>query len=364
MATHTSTDTIRTTQVEDPFNRPTTLFTARRRVSRRLGLILGAGSIIAAAALTLAWGHASPVATGATAAALFLVTYTATSFAIEGRRFAVDRLATTLISATFILAVLPLGSLLLAVLAKGLPRISPAFINNNSAGISSASVEGGVGHAIWGTLEITATTALISVPLGVMTAVYLVEYGRGAFARAVTFLVDIMTGIPSIVAGLFAVSIMTTLLNNAGYRSGFVGAVALVVLMTPIVVRNTEEMLRLVPGELREASYALGVPQWRTIIKVVLRTSAAGIISGIVIATARVIGESAPLLITAMTTDYYNYNLFGDYMMTLPVYVYIAYKQGRYADAWGAALILIVIVLLLNLIARIIARKIAPVGEH
>lgn len=362
-----STETIPQSSVrlEDPFNRPTEPFTARPRLSRKLGLAIAAGSLVAAAALlTIVWSQTSPIAIGATAAAFFLITYTGASFAIEGRRFAVDRLATTLISATFVLAVLPLASLLLAVLTKGLSRISPAFINNNSAGISNPEIEGGVGLAIWGTLEITAMTALIAVPLGVMAAVYLVEYGRGPFAKVVTFLVDIMTGIPSIVAGLFAVSIITTILGNAGYRSGFVGAIALVVLMTPIVIRNTEEMLRLVPHELREASFALGVPMWRTIIKVVLRTSAAGIISGIVIATARVIGESAPLLITAMTTDYYNYNLFGDYMMTLPVYVYIAYKQGRYADAWGAALILILIVLLLNFIARLIARKVTPSGEH
>ena len=141
------------------------------------------------------------------------------------------------------------------------------------------------------------------------------------------------------------------------------GAVALVVLMTPIVVRNTEEMLRLVSNELREAAYALGVRKSRTIVHVVLRTSLPGIVSGCVIATARIIGESAPLLITAGATDYYNFSMFNDRVMTLPVFVYNQYVAGNFSMAWAGALVLVLIVLLLNLFARIIARVFAPKGQ-
>lgn len=343
---------------------PGVILPTKQRMSRPMALAVAVVAVALGISFALViMRTTNVVAMFAVSAVVLIIVQSAVSFAYEGRRFAIDRLATTVVYVMFFGAVAPLASLLFTALSQGISRIDLAFINNNSQGISDASVAGGVGHAIWGTVEITATTALISVPLGVLTAVYLTEYGKGPFSRIVTFLVDIMTGIPSIVAGLFAVAIMTTIVRDAGYRSGFVGAVALVVLMTPIVVRNTEEMLRLVPNELREASYALGVPKWRTIIKVVLRTSTAGIISGIVIAIARVIGESAPLLITAMTTDYFNYDLFSGYMMTLPVYVYIAYKQGRFLDAWGAALILIIVVVVLNLVARLIARVYAPKAE-
>jgi phosphate transport system permease protein len=177
-----------------------------------------------------------------------------------------------------------------------------------------------------------------------------------------------MTGIPSIVAGLFAYALFA-LLFGPGVRLGVVGAVALAVLMIPIVVRASEEMLKLVPNELREASYALGVPKYLTILKVVLRTAAAGIVTGITLAIARVIGETAPLLITVGVIDSVNFNLFDGRMMTLPVFVYRQYSQGlapngvvtiNYDRAWAAALTLIILVMLLNLIARLISRFFAP----
>ena len=221
----------------------------------------------------------------------------------------------------------------------------------------------GAGHAIMGTLQVTASTALISIPLGIFTAIYLVEYRGGWLSRVITFLVDIMTGIPSIVAGLFAAAMLPVLVGDPGYRSGFMGSLALVVLMTPIVIRNTEEMLRLVSNELREAAYALGVTKSRTIVKVVLRTALPGIVSGCVIAVARIIGESAPLLITAGSTDYYNFSLFNDRVMTLPVFVYNQYVAGNFPLAWAGALVLVLIVLILNLVARIIAKVFAPAGH-
>ena len=192
------------------------------------------------------------------------------------------------------------------------------------------------------------------------------EYGAGhKVARAITFLVDVMTGIPSIVAGLFAYALFA-LVFGPGVRMGIGGSVALSLLMIPIVVRSCEEMLKLVPDELREASYALGVPKWRTIVKVVLPTAMAGIITGVMLAVARVIGETAPLLIIAGSTDSVNLNLFGERMMTLPVFIYYSYTQpgvpaefGQ-ARAWGAALVLIVIVMALNLLARLLGRLFSP----
>jgi phosphate transport system permease protein len=217
-----------------------------------------------------------------------------------------------------------------------------------------------------GSLMVTGMAALMSVPVGMMAAVYLVEYGNNSrLAKWITFLVDVMTGIPSIVAGLFAYALFV-LLVGPGVRMGFGGAVALSILMLPIVVRSTEEMLKLVPDELREASYALGVSKWRTIVKVVVPTALAGIVTGITLAIARVFGETAPLLVIAGDTDSVNFNLFDGRMATLPVYAFYSYTQpgvppeyGQ-ARAWGAALVLISIVLLLNLIARMIGRRFAP----
>ena len=210
---------------------------------------------------------------------------------------------------------IPLISLAWTVITNGLERFDAEFFTHSMRNVVGEG--GGVLHAIVGTLLITGTAAIISVPIGLMTSIYLVEYGRGQLARGITFLVDVMTGIPSIVAGLFAYALFAIFLGP-GIRIGIVGAVALAVLMIPVVVRSSEEMLRLVPNELREAAFALGVPKWLTIVKVVLPTSIAGITTGIMLAIARVIGETAPLLITAGFTASMNYNLFDGRMTTLP----------------------------------------------
>ena len=225
---------------------------------------------------------------------------------------------------------------------------------------------GGAVHAIWGTLIITGLATLISVPIGLMTAVYLVEYGqKGRLAHSIRFFVDVMTGIPSIVAGLFAYTIFSIVMGP-GTNNGLAGACALSVLMIPTIVRSTEEMLRLVPNELREASYALGVPKYRTIWRVVLPTSLAGIVTGVVLGIARIIGETAPLLVTAGITASMNVNPLSNPMATLPVFVYYEYTTPGadptpYIDrAWAGALTLILIVMGLNLIGRVIAAKFAP----
>ena len=281
---------------------------------------------------------------------------------VEGRRAATDRLVTTLVWASFAFAMAPLVWLLWVVLKNGLPAINADFLSYSMLNVVGDE-QGGILHALIGTLLITLTATVMSVPIGILTAIYLVEYGqRSRAARLITFLVDVMTGIPSIVAGLFALSLFVLLLGPA-YRSGFGGAVALTLLMIPTVVRSCEEMFRLVPDDLREASYALGVPKWRTIVKVVLPTSIAGIVTGVVLAISRVIGETAPLLVVAGATDGINYNLFDGRMTTLPVFIYSQYASSTpvgYQRAWGGALVLIVLVMVLNLIARIIGRIFAP----
>lgn len=287
------------------------------------------------------------------------------AYLVEGGRQARDRLATSLVTTAFIIALLPLVSLVYTVMLNGFGRmIQPSFFTESMRNVLGAG--GGAVHAIVGTLEITAMATLFSVPVGLLTSIYLVEYGKGHLARTITFMVDVMTGIPSIVAGLFAYALFVLLTGDVGYRSGLGGAVALSVLMIPVVVRSSEEMLRLVPNELREASYALGVPKWLTVLKIVLPTSVAGITTGVMLAIARVIGETAPLLIVVGFSASMNYNLFADRMMTLPVFVYTQYAnqgaaQADFTDrAWAGALTLIIIVMLLNLFARIVAKIFSP----
>jgi phosphate transport system permease protein len=292
----------------------------------------------------------------------------------EPRRRRVDRTMTALIWGAFVLAMVPLVSLLWTVLFNGAGRISIEFLSYSMRGIFGGDPSGGIYHAVTGTLIITGWAALISVPIGILVAIYLVEYGRGALARSVTFFVDVMTGIPSIVAGLFAVSLFT-IFFGPGARFGFMGAVALSVLMIPVVVRSCEEMLKLVPNELREASYALGVPKWLTIVRVVLRTSVAGLTTGVLLAVARVIGETAPLLVAVGVTDSINFDAFEGRMMTLPVFIYRQYSQGQATcrpdqvdcvadialqNAWGSALTLIAIVMILNIAGRLVNRWFAP----
>jgi phosphate transport system permease protein len=289
------------------------------------------------------------------------------SLAVEGRRKAVSRAMAGLVYGAFALAVIPLISLISTVVMMGASRFDGTFFNSSMRNVVGAG--GGALHAIIGTLEITSIAALISIPVGLLTSIYLVEYGKGLFARAVTTMVDVMTGIPSIVAGLFAFALFA-LFFGPGVRMGFGGAVALSVLMIPVVVRSSEEMLRLVPNELREASLALGVPKWLTVLRVVLPTAMGGIVTGVMIAIARVIGETAPLLIIAGFTQSMNYDPFHERMMTLPVFVYYSYSsQGAdtqaYIDrAWAGALTLIIIVMILNLGARLVSRVFRTSGQR
>lgn len=313
----------------------------------------------------LGWSIAGVVIVGLL---FFLVALPLWSRLVENARAAQDRLVSCLVWVSLVIACVPLVSLLYKVISKGAPQLNGKFLTWSMRNV--VGEPGGIYHAIIGTLLITLGAAIISVPIGLFTAIYLVEYGvKSKLASAIRFLVDVMTGIPSIVAGLFAYAFFALFFGPA-IRFGFGGSVALSLLMIPIVVRSAEEMLKLVPMELREASYALGVPKWRTIVKVVLPTAMAGIITGVTLAVARVIGETAPLLIIAGATDSTNMNPLSGQMATLPVFIYYSYTQpGNNPEilqnmAWGAALVLIIIVMVLNIAARIAGRIFAPKSGH
>ena len=288
-----------------------------------------------------------------------------------------DMLMRVLIFLSFVVALIPLISLLLTTIINGIKRLNFDFLTHNMTYVVGGNATGtggygGILHAIIGTLEITLGAMVISIPIGLMCAVYLVEYARGnKISRIINLLVDVMSGIPSIVAGLFAFS-MFALLAGPGTINGFEGSVALSLLMIPTVVKSSQEMLKIVPNDLREASLALGVTQQRTITKIVLRTALPGIVSGCILAVARVIGETAPLLMASGFIASTNFNLFDGQMTTLPVYVYQEYSKLSancpanapascvttipMERAWAAALTLIVLVLLLNILGRVVAR--------
>ncbi|WP_214105895.1 phosphate ABC transporter permease PstA [Acrocarpospora catenulata] len=276
---------------------------------------------------------------------------------VSPRRRLTDLVVRVLVYLAFAIAVVPLVAVLWMVISNGLARFDIEFLTHSMRNIGARDAGGGAYHAILGTLEQVALSSLISVPIGLLTAIYLVEYGRGTrLARSISFFVDVMTGVPSVVAGLFILAFWILALGMP--FSGFAGALALSILMMPTVVRAAEEMLRLVPADLREAAYALGVPKWRTILKVVLPTALTGIVTGVMLAIARVAGETAPLLLTVFFTDSINEDPFNGPQMGLPLYVFD--QAARPTDtaidrAWAGALTLILIVMLLNLAARLIA---------
>ena len=270
-----------------------------------------------------------------------------------------NAIATVVMWTAFLIAVIPLVWVLWTVISKGYELLlEPGWWTHSQQGVTIRREGGGAYHAIIGTLLQALVCALISVPIGILTAIYLVEYGRGRFARLVSFMVDILTGVPSIVAALFVYAVWVT---TFGFdRVGFAVSLALVLLMIPVIVRSTEEMLKLVPNELREASYALGVPTWKTIMRVVLPTAFTGIVTGVLLGLARVMGETAPLLILGPYAKSINTNLFGGFQAALPTMIYQDRTESlapAVARTWAAALTLIIVVLLLNLAGRLLARR-------
>jgi phosphate transport system permease protein len=266
------------------------------------------------------------------------------------RRELTDRIATVVMTVCAALAVLVLALILLHVAVNGFPALNLAFFTERP--LPPGEVGGGVAPAILGTLEMLAVAAIIGVPIGIGTAIYLAEYGRGALARAVSFLIDLVAGLPSIVIGVFVWAWLVR--QFVGHYNGFAGGVALAIIMIPIVTRTVEETLRLVPDPLREASLGLGIPRWKTILRVVLPTAQAGIITGVVLSVARAGGETAPLLLTALGNQFLQLDLFQP-MAALSVQIY-TYARSPYPDwqvkAWGAALILITLIGALSLLSR------------
>jgi phosphate transport system permease protein len=328
---------------------------------------LAAGSVLVSFLAVYAGGllGGGPVLTAVVAMLVYLAALSLTARAVEGPRAARNRVATSLIYSAFVLALLPLLSVAWTLVSKGVQRLDADFFGHSMNGITAFDANGGAYHAIIGTLEQTGIATLITVPLGVAAAVYVVEYGRGRLAAAVRFFVDVMTGIPSIVAGLFILAfwvfVVTPVFNGgrAGY-SGFAAALALSVLMLPTITRSCEEMLRLVPDALREGSYALGIPQWKTILRVVLPTALPGIVTGVMLAVARAAGETAPVLLVAGGNNSITFNPFSGNQSSLSVYIWDqagAASQFAPARAWAAALTLVVLVLTLTIVAKLLARR-------
>jgi phosphate transport system permease protein len=276
-----------------------------------------------------------------------------------------NNVAWVLVTAAFVVAIIPLISILWTVVSKGAADFNANFLTHSMRNVAEQDPNGGAYHAILGTLEQVGIAVVIVVPLSLMVSIYLVEYGRGRLAQAVTFFVDVMMGLPSIVAGLFVLSFW--ILGLGFSASGFAASIALTILMLPIAVRSSEEMLKLVSPALREASYALGVSKWRTITKVVLPTALPGIVTGMMLGVARIVGETAPVLLLVGVTDSINANPFQDAQGSLPLFIFNESQnsvQNAINRGWAAALTLIILVMLLNLIARLIAWWKAPAAAR
>jgi phosphate transport system permease protein len=274
------------------------------------------------------------------------------------RRRAADIVARTTAWLAFIVALVPLVLVLSYTISRGAKRFDLRFFTHSMAGVAATDTGGGAYHAILGTVEQVGLTSLMAVPLGLAAAVYITEYGRGWLRRWIRFFVDVMTGVPSIVAGLF-IYVFWVLGLHQGF-SGFAGSLALTILMLPVIIRSAEEMLLLVPSALREAAYALGVPQWKTIMKIVLPTASAGLVTGIMLALARVVGETAPLILTVAGDNFINNNPFKGQQMGLPLFIYnqaLQAYQPAIDRAWAGALALILIVVILYTAARLLTRR-------
>ena len=282
------------------------------------------------------------------------------------RRKVAINTATVLVSLSLAVAVVPLLWVLYAVVSKGYKIVlDSTWWSNSQQGMTAFMAGGGVYHALVGTLLQGAVCAVISIPIGVFTGIYLVEYGGGTkLGKLTTFMVDILTGVPSIVAALFIYALWVATLGFQ--RSGFAVSLALVLLMIPVIVRSTEEMLRIVPMDLREASYALGVPKWKTIMRIVIPTALSGIVTGIMLALARVMGETAPLLILVGYSQAMNFNMLNGFMGSLPGMMFDQTSAGAGANPvptdrlWGAALTLVLLIAVLNISARFVSKFFSP----
>ncbi len=272
-----------------------------------------------------------------------------------------NNLAAMLFLSSFVIALVPLIWLLGVVVARGSYAIvQPGWWTHSLRGVLPEQFAGGVYQALYGTLVQAGVAAILAVPLGFMTAVYLAEYRTSRLARLTTFTVDVLAGLPSIVAALFIFSLWIATLGRE--QSAFAVSLALVLLMLPVVVRSAEEMLKLVPDELREASYALGIPKWKTIMRIVVPIAMPGIISGVLLSIARVMGETAPVLVLVGYSRSINFDIFNGNMASLPLLIYTELDNPEHAGflrVWGAALTLIIVVAIVYLVAAVAGRVIA-----
>ncbi len=281
-------------------------------------------------------------------------------FGVSPARRRKDRIARSTLLAATILALIPLVLIIFYLLKKGLGAWSSSFFTTDPTGNTffKNSDIGGIKSAILGTIEMVALASAIAVPIGVAVAVWLVEYGKNSwFAHTVRFFVDVLTGVPSIVFGLFIYIVLVVGTGNS--FAGYKGSLALSLLMLPVVIRSAEVILLLVPAGLRESALALGAPRWRVIFSIVLPTALPGMVTGVLLAVARAAGETAPLLFTAASTKNTSYDL-GGFMNSLPVQIYgdvTSPTTSVVNRAWGAALTLVLLILLLNLIARLVSRR-------
>jgi phosphate transport system permease protein len=316
----------------------------------RLGGLLGGGWVLTLVGTVL----------------LYLLFTAAWAGTVEGRRAATNRVATALIYSAFALALLPLLSVAATLVGKGSARLDADFFTHSMNNITAFDIGGGAYHAIVGTLEQVGIAVLITVPLGVLGAVYIVEYGRGKLATLIRFFVDVMTGIPSIIAGLFIlafwVAIVSPALFGQARYSGFAASLALSVLMLPTITRSCEEMLRLVPAALREGAYALGIAKWKTVMRIVIPTALPGIVTGVMLAVARACGETAPVLLVAGGNDRIITDPFSGNQSSLSIYIYQQATSAAKGDyglnrAWTAALTLVALVLALTVAAKLLSTR-------
>ncbi|HET7538792.1 MAG TPA: phosphate ABC transporter permease PstA [Polyangiaceae bacterium] len=275
-------------------------------------------------------------------------------FSRYARRKFVDVLARSACVVAALIALVPLVSVLYYVTARGIGGISLAFFTELPRPVGESG--GGMANALLGTLKLVFLACLFGIPPGVLAGVYLAEFGESRFAKWVRFSADVMSGVPSITIGIFVYALVVL---QTKHFSAFAGGVALGVLMLPSVTRTTEELLRLVPESLREAALGLGVPKWRATLRVMLRTAAPGIATGVMLAVARVAGETAPLLFTAFSNPFWSSGL-NEPTASLPMNIYnyaVSPYEEWHRQAWAAALVLLLLVLLLNVSARLLVRS-------
>jgi phosphate transport system permease protein len=265
-----------------------------------------------------------------------------------------DRLAYGLGALCVTVAMLPLASILFEVIGKGLPAISLGFLTRPTGNITDPS--SGIGNAIEGTLILIGLTCLIAIPIGLFAGIYLAEFGDNTFGKGIRFLNDVFAEFPSIVVGILAFSIVVIAI---GHFSAIAGAAALSIIMLPIVTRTAEESIKLVPSSIKDAAMALGIRRWRTSLSIILVTAKDGIITGIMLSIARISGETAPLLLTVLGSGFFFSGL-DQPIDALPLRIFTDYKNSNYpsalAQGWGAALVLIMLVLGLNLGVRLLTR--------